>query len=71
VTGWNKRKGITTVIADEAGQATQPATFPLFSLKAKRYCFVGDHLQLTSGINSSSGHSGLQMSILEWVANAM
>lgn len=59
---------VNTVVADEIGQASQPDTLPMFLLNAKRYCFIGDHMQLSAQINSESvRQAGLGISVMEYV----
>lgn len=64
---WSKCCGIRTVIIDEAGQLTHPATLVTTCVNPARLVFAGDHQQLRASINSfASDLAGLDRSFLEW-----
>jgi len=71
ISSWSRDNLITTVIADEAGQATQLETLPLYMIRAQRYCFIGDHLQLPATVHSPAvDTAGYGKSVLERIDSA-
>jgi len=56
---------IVTVVLDEAGQLSIPATISLFNVQPKRVIFGGDHCQLSPTVFSfASSIAGLHKSFL-------
>jgi ATP-dependent RNA/DNA helicase IGHMBP2 len=69
-THFTKSCSISTLIVDEAGQLTQPATIMLAQLNPKRVVMFGDHLQLQPTLLSYSAEiAGLKMSQMEWTSH--
>lgn len=63
---FSKIRPVTTIIADEIGQATQPSLIMFSQLSPKRIVLTGDHLQLQPHVESqSSADAGLNKSALE------
>jgi len=57
---------IVTVILDEAGQLSIPATISIFNVQPRRVIFCGDHCQLSPTVLSfASSIAGLHKSFLE------
>jgi ATP-dependent RNA/DNA helicase IGHMBP2 len=60
---------VTTLVVDEAGQMTQPASILLTQLDPKRVVFTGDHKQLQPTLASYAAEiAGLKFSLMEWVS---